>query len=72
MPSATVNATAEKFAQIVAALRDKLDDEAIEGLTDAQVWKYDLKGYYTEMKFKYDRQQAQGAVAPDPDVVDVT
>lgn len=72
MPSATVGTSEENFARIVAALRAKLDDEAIEGLTDVQLWRYDLRGYYTEMLFKYDRRAAQGAVAPDPNIVEVT
>lgn len=70
MPSATVNATAEKFAAIIAALDVKLERE--DGETDAHLWKRDLKGYYTEMMFKYNRRQASGAVAPDVDIVEVT
>lgn len=72
MPSATVSTSDENFARIITAIRAGLDDEEIEGLTDAQIWRRNLKGYYTEMLFRYDRRQAQGAVIPDVDIVDVT
>lgn len=71
MRSATVQTSDENFDRIIAALRNKLGDEA-EALSDAQLWRFDLRGYYTELLYKYDRQQSLGTVAPDADVVEVT
>lgn len=71
MPSAAVEATEQKFAKIIAAIDAKLGERE-PGMTDAQLWKQDLKGYYTDLLYKYDRLQAAGVIVPDVDVVDVT
>ena len=70
MPSATVNTSAENFAKIIAALDAKMERE--DGETDAQLWRRDLKGYYTVMVFKDQRRVAQSTVSPDLDIVDIT
>lgn len=72
MPSATVEATTETFTRVIAALRARLDPDDIAGLTDGQVWKLDLKRYYTELVYGYERRVAQGAITPDDDIVEVT
>lgn len=72
MPTAEVGTTEENFTRIIAALRAKLDDEVIEGLTDGQIWRLDLKGYYTQMLYTYGQRQAAGAIAPEDDIVTVT
>lgn len=72
MPSATVETSADNFVRIIAALRAKLDPDAIEGLTNEQIWRLDLEGYYTGMLYKHDCQRAKGAVTPEDDIVEVT
>jgi hypothetical protein len=72
MPSYEISGTAEKFAQVIAALEDIREDLVGEGGTDAQLYKAWLKGVHTEVVVKHKRRVAQGTVAPDPDIVEIT
>ena len=71
MPSITVSTTDEKFAKIIDALDHSIDREP-EDETDAHFYKRWLKSKHIELDFKYRRRQAEGAVAPDPDIAEIT
>jgi hypothetical protein len=71
MKTATLETSDANFARIVAALRAKLDSDAIEGMSDGQVWRYDLKEYYKGMVVKNERHAAQSGVSPDDGIVEV-
>ena len=70
MPSYTITVSAEKAARIIAALEDRRDEDEPE--TDRELYIAWLKGQHTELVFKHERRVAQGAVAPDAGIADVT
>lgn len=72
MPSYTVSGTAEKFAQIIAALEDRREDLVGVNGTDRQLYIAWLKGLHTELAFRHARRVAQGAVSSDIDIVEIT
>ena len=71
MPSYTVTGSADNFVRVIAALRRRIDEED-EELTDRQLYIRWLEGKHTELVFGDERIQAQGAVAPDTDIAEVT
>lgn len=70
MPSKTISTSEANFARIIAALEDRRDEEEPE--TDAQLYTKWLKGAHIELVFKHERRQAQGAVAPDNAIAEIT
>jgi len=70
MPSATVSTSSANFALIISALDAKHERE--DGETDAQLWRRDLKAYYTELVFAHQRGKASAGVAADPNITEVT
>lgn len=72
MPSYTVTGSPENFARLIAALEDRREDLVGAEGTDRQLYIAWLKGEHTEVVVKHKRRVAQGTVAPDPDIVEVT
>ena len=70
MPSYTLTGSAEKFVQVIAALESRRDEEEPE--TDRELYIKWLEGMHTELVFRHKRQEVQGAVAPDTEIVEVT
>ena len=72
MPSYTVSGTAEQFTRVIAALEDRREDLVGEEGTDRELYAAWLRGVHTEVVNKNERRIAQGAVAPDADIVEIT
>lgn len=73
MPSITISTSAANFTRIINALDRRIEREPDDGTeTDAHFYKRWLKGQHIELVFRHERNQAEGAVAPDNDIADVT
>lgn len=72
MPSTTITTSTENWTRVKAALNAQFDWDEDESLTDLQKYRRWLKGQHTELVYKTERNVAQGAIAPDNDIADVT
>lgn len=74
MPSKTITTSAANFARVISALEHRMERKEIEGVpeTDGQFYTRWLKGKHIELVFRDERRQAEGAVAPDDGIADVT
>ena len=70
MPSKTISMSDANFARIIAALEDIRDEENPE--TDAELYMRWLKSVHTERAFKHERRTAQGEVAADSGIAEIT
>ena len=71
MPSYTLNVSTENAVRIKDALNAQFDWED-EEMTDLQKFKHWLRGCFTELVYRHERRQAEGAIAPDNGIADVT
>ena len=72
MPSYTVTVSSENATRIMAALADRREDLVGEEGTDRQLYAAWLRGAHTELVNKNERRVAQGAVAPDTGIAEIT
>lgn len=70
MPSYTITVSAENAVRIKNAVDARIERE--DGETDLQLFKRWLKGQLVELVFRYERQEAQSAVAGDDGIAEIT
>ena len=70
MPSYTITVSTENATRIKNAIEARLERD--DGETDRQMFDRWLRGLFTMVVYGYERTQAEGTIAPDNEIAEIT